>query len=716
MLTKISQLSALQSSLRRSVPVILQTESAECGLACLCMIAGYYGKVTNLLALRQQFGISTRGATLETLTGIATGMKLGFRALSLEMEELEKVRLPCIIHWNFSHFVVLVKISRNHFILHDPACGKRIVTPEVFSGSFTGVALELWPEAGFVQEKKKILIQASELINNIRGFKSALTKIFLMSVVIETISLLFPVGTQLVMDHVIPALDTGLLKLICIGLFMLTLSQTFIVLWRSWSLIVIDTLTDVQWKDSLFHHLIRLPLVWFDKRKIGDIQSRFQSLDNLRLSFIHDITGCIMNLIMTAGALAMMTLYGGWLAFVVLGFTLFYVVLRLFTFPRYRQLSEESLIQHASADSFLTETLYGISTVRSQELTERRRQRWTGLVLSAANSSISLTKFNLLFQTISTLAGAFDNIMILWLGIDMVMTRDMTIGAFVAFGTFRVIFSDRLLSLTDIALNFKIQSLHNERVADIALSGTEPEGNSSRIFSTVGAMELSLSNVSFRYDNISPKILNNLSFTVNAGESVAVTGPSGCGKSTLMKIMAGLIRPDAGVILANGHDIHAVGVKNYRTGIACILQDDRLFAGSLRENITGFTDKVDEELLVQCSRLSHIHDDIMQLPMGYDTFVGELGEGLSGGQRQRVFIARALYRQPGILFMDEATSHLDEENEKLINRAISGLDMTRIIIAHRPSTIASADRVICLGTHHSPEHSNEGHESKGIHL
>ncbi len=694
--SKYSLLSALQLSFRRTVPVMLQTESAECGLACLTMIASYYGKETNLLALRQQFGISLRGATLETLTGIAAELKLGFRALSLEMEDVEKLKLPCIVHWDFNHFVVLVKIARNRITLHDPARGKRVVSWEVFSRSFTGVALELWPEAGFVQEKKKVLIQPAELINNIQGFKSALAKIFLISIVVETISLLLPVGTQLVMDHVIPALDTGLLKLICIGMFLLIISQAIVMLWRSWSLIIIDTVTDVQWKDSLFHHLIRLPLVWFDKRKIGDIQSRFQSLDNLRLSFIHDITGCIMSVIITLGALTMLALYGGWLVFVVLGFTFFYIALRLSTFSRYRQLSEESLIQHASAASFLTETLYGISTVRSQGLTERRRHRWVGLVTSATNSSINVTKFNMLFQMISTFAGACDNIMILWLGIGMVMDREMTIGAFVAFGTFRAIFSDNLLLFTDILLNFKMQSLHNERVSDIALAKTEPEGSVSQIFSTSGAMDIALNNVAFQYDKISPYIFKNISFTVNAGESIAITGPSGCGKSTLMKIMAGLIAPDTGAITASGYDIHVAGVNNYRKGIACILQDDRLFSGSLRENITGFSDKVDEDLVVKCTRLSHIHDDIMQLPMGYDTFVGELGEGLSGGQRQRVFIARALYRKPGILFMDEATSHLDEQNEKLINDAISGLDMTRIIIAHRPSTIASADRVISL--------------------
>ncbi|WP_337263628.1 MULTISPECIES: peptidase domain-containing ABC transporter [unclassified Serratia (in: enterobacteria)] len=695
-LNKNIALSALTLSLRRSVPVMIQTESAECGLACLTMIASYYGKNTNLLALRQEFGISSRGATLETLTGIATALKLGFRALSLEMDEVDKLKLPCIIHWGFNHFVVLVKVTRHNLTINDPAVGKRVISRDQFSKLFTGVALELWPDAGFVKNKNKILIQTRELINNISGFKSALVKIFLISLLIEMISLLVPIGTQLVMDHVIPAMDFGLLKLICIGLFILTLSQTFVLLWRSWSVIILDTLTHVQWSDSLFHHLIRLPLVWFDKRKIGDIQSRFESLNNLRLTFIHDITGSIMNIIMTIGALAMLIQYGGGLSFVVIGFTSFYIALRLCTFSRYKQLSEESIIRQAGASSFLTETLYGISTLRAQGLTERRRSRWVTLMMSSVNASINVDKFNMFFQVVSTFIGTCDNIVILWLGIGMVMEREMTLGAFVAFGTFRGLFSDRLLSLTDILLNFKIQSLHNERVSDIALASIEPESGISEVFKVSGAMTLSLKNISFQYDKISPRTLHEISFTVNRGESIAIVGPSGCGKTTLMKIMAGLIRPDTGEIIAAGYDIHTAGVNNYRKGIACILQEDRLFAGSLRENITGFAEKVDEEWLIKCTRLSHIHDDILHLPMGYDTFIGELGEGLSGGQRQRIFIARALYRQPGILFMDEATSHLDEENEKMINEAISALDMTRIIIAHRPSTIASADRVIRL--------------------
>jgi len=660
------------------------------------MIANYFGKNINLLALRHQFGISSRGATFETLTGIANDLKMGFRALSLETSEISKLKLPCILHWDFNHFVVLVKVNRTTLVINDPALGRRVISHELFSRYFTGVALELWPQTGFVKEEKNIRIKITELISNINGFKSALFKIFLISLFIESISLLIPVGTQLVMDHVLPAMDFGLLKLICIGLFILSFIQLFILIWRSWSVIILDTYTSVQWNDSLFNHLIRLPLVWFDKRKIGDIQSRFQSMDTLRLTLIHDITGGIINVIITVSALFMLIQYGGWLALVVIVFTSFYIMLRICTFPRYRQLSEESIIRHASTASFLTETLYGISTVRAQGLNQRRRDRWISLLLTSVNSSVNVSRFNLLFQMISHFIGTCDNIMILWLGIGIVMEREMTIGAFVAFGTFRVIYSERLLSLTDTLLNLKMQSLHNERVSDIALTSTEPEKEETDLFSSCGALSLSLNNISFRYDKISPYVINNISFDIERGESIAITGTSGCGKTTLLKIMAGLVQPESGQILVSGYDIHSAGINNYRKGIAFILQEDRLLAGSLRENITGFTKQVDEDFLLNCTRLSHIHDDIMKLPMGYDTFVGELGEGLSGGQRQRIFIARALYRRPGILFMDEATSHLDEANERLINDAISSLAITRVIIAHRPSTIASADRIICL--------------------
>jgi len=681
---------------RRRIPILLQTESSECGLACLAMVAGFYGKNIDLITLRQDYGVSSRGMTLVTMSSIASNMGFSARPLSLNIDNFPHIKKPCILHWGFNHFVVLVWAGNKRFVIHDPASGRRTIGGEELSSYFTGIALELMPEVGFVPETRIQRVKIIELLKNISGFRSAMFKLFFLSLIIEFISLLIPIGTQLIMDNAIPAGDKSLLMLICLSLIVLIMLQAGISVFRAWTTTVMSTLIDLQWKNGLFQHLVRLPLCWFEKRRPGDIQSRFGSLETLRTTFTQNITGAVIDSIMAVGSLVMLILYGGVLAWVVVGFTGLYIMIRILTFSRYRQSSEELLIKNARAGSCLTETLYGIATIRAQGLADLRRQNWLNLVTDAANTSISTKRFDILFSVISTFINACDNIIILWLGISSVIDHKLTIGAFVAFSSFRGMFSERLLSLTVLFLQLRMLSLHNERIADIALSSPEPEKPAQTIFPQGVAITLVAENLSYRYDNHSPFIFTGLNIVISAGESVAIVGSSGAGKTTLMKILCGLTAPCEGFIRADGRDIHDAGINNYRHVIACILQEDRLFAGSLRENITGFNQVVDEEWMEQCAKLSNIHEDIIKLPMGYETLTGELGEGLSGGQKQRLFIARALYRRPGILFMDEATSHLDEVNEAAINLAIKNLRITRIIIAHRPSTIASASRVICL--------------------
>jgi len=692
-------LSRLNLSLRKRVPLILQTEAAECGLACIAMVAGWHGHHADLFALRSRGGISSRGATLSTLYSVAGEVGLAGRALSLELEELPDLRLPCILHWNFSHFVVLVRLKGDAAVIHDPARGRLSVSRRTLSENFTGAALELWPGRGFSQQKKLTRVRPSELIKGIRGFGPALVKVFCLSAVIEAISMLLPVGMQIALDHVVPAADKGLLELVCLSLGTLILLQTGLDLIRAWTVMVTDTLTDVQWKDGLLQHLLELPLSWFAQRRTGEIQSRFGSLNVLRDTFVHDITGCVIDGIMLLGSFLLLAAYGGaLLCGVVTGFVLLAIILRVIAFPRYRQLTEEQLIKNAAANSHFTESLWGIATLRTQGLALQRRRNWLTLEVDAANADVSRQRFDILFNTVSGLTSSLDNVVVLWLGIGAVMNHQLSLGAFVAFGVFREIFTSRALSLTNMFLRLGMISLHGERIADIAHTECEPAAPAADLYPMGMPIALETKGLMFRHDGQSPAIFRGLDLMVAAGESVAITGPSGCGKTTLMKVLSGLIPPNEGCVLAGGRDIHTAGVNNYRRAIACILQEDRLFAGSLRENMTGFSDASDEEWLHACARLSHIHNDIMALPMGYDTLTGELGEGLSGGQRQRIFIARALYRRPGILFMDEATSHLDEHNEALINAAISGLNITRIIIAHRPSTIASANRIIRLGS------------------
>lgn len=681
---------------RRRVPVIHQTETSECGLACLAMICGHFGKNIDLISLRRKFNLSARGANLAGINSIAEQLGMVTRALSLELDELGVLKTPCILHWDFSHFVVLVSVKRNHYVLHDPARGRRNVGLEEMTQYFTGVALEVWPGSEFSAETTQNRIHLRSLINSVYGIKSTLAKIFCLSVVIEAINLVMPVGTQLVMDHAIPAGDRGLLTLISVGLMFFILLRAATGMLRAWSSLVMGTLINVQWQSGLFNHLLRLPLAYFERRKLGDIQSRFGSLDILRATFTTSVVGAIMDSIMVVGVFVMMLLYGGYLTWIVLGFTTVYVLIRLVTYGYYRQISEETLVRGARASSYFMETLYGIATVKIQGMAERRGTHWLNLKIDAINSGIKLTKMDLFFGGINTFVAACDQVAILWLGTSLVIDNQMTIGMFVAFGSFRGQFSDRVASLTNFLLQLRMMSLHNERIADIALHEKEEKKPESDIVADMSPVSLETTDLSYRYDSQSAPVFSGLCLSVTPGESVAITGASGAGKTTLMKVLCGLFEPDSGKVLVNGTDIRQLGVNNYHRKIACVMQDDRLFSGSIRENICGFSEAMDEAWMIECARASYIHDVIMKMPMGYETLIGELGEGLSGGQKQRIFIARALYRRPGILFMDEATCSLDTESERFVNVAIRNMNITRVIIAHRETTLRTVDRIISI--------------------
>ncbi|EKZ6372269.1 peptidase domain-containing ABC transporter [Klebsiella aerogenes] len=682
--------------LTRKVPQILQIESSECGLACLAMICGYHGLDVDMLNLRHHFSVSSQGTTLKGLIRTATAIGLKSRSLSLDLDEVNKLKLPCVLHWDMNHFVVLVGRRRAGWIIHDPALGKRVIGIKELSEHFTGVAIEFWPESHFEKGSYKTRVKLLDLMRNVEGLKGALVKIAALSVVIETINLLLPVGMQLVTDHVIMAHDRSLLMVICCGLLLFMLFRTFMGMIRSWINLVISTFVDIQWKNSLFDHMIKLPLSFFEKRQVGDIQSRFSSLDVIRRTFTQDVVGGLMDAIVSLGLIVMMVLYGGWLTWVVGGFTACYALLRLSTYNVYRRISEEQIVKSARAGSHFMETLYGIGTIKALGLNTNRSGGWLNLNIDAANTGVRQTRFDMFFSGINIFINTIDQVAILWIGALMVIDNSMTLGMFMAFNAYRGQFSQRAGSLVDLAIKLRMLSLHNERISDIVFTEPEKENTPRRPFAPGVPVSLEIKNITFQYDPLTPPILSGFNLAVKPGESVAIVGASGKGKSTLMKVMCGLLSPDEGEVLVESININNMGLNNYREAISCVLQEDKLFSGSIADNIAGFDNNIDMKLVTTCALYANIHNEIMQMSMGYETLVGELGTGLSGGQKQRLLIARALYRRPSVLFMDEATSHLDLDNEAFINKSISELKITRIIIAHRPSTIASADRIVPL--------------------
>lgn len=683
-------------AIRRRVPVIHQTESAECGLACLSMICSFYGKNIDMINFRRQFNLSARGMTLGSLSAVAHRINMSTRAVSLDLDEMKALRKPCILHWGFNHFVVLISINRNKVIIHDPALGKRVMYLSQISNFFTGVALELWPDSRFIKDTVNSKIKIKTLINSIVGIKLSLLKIFCISFSIEAINLTIPVGTQLIMDHAIYSSDLGLLTLICLSMMLLIFLKTFLGIIRSWLTIFMSTLINVQWQSGLFNHLINLPLSYFERRRLGDIQSRFSSINVLQEMFSTGVVGALIDSVMMLGLLLMMFLYGGWLSFIAISFAGIYVLIRAVTYSSYKQASEESIIKEARKNSYFMETLYGIATIKIQGMRSNRSVNWLNLEIDSINSWIKINKMNLFFGGIDSLIGALDQIVIIWLGISHVISNEITLGMFIAFSAFKDQFSTRLVSLTNFLLQLKMMSLHNERISDIALNETEPFMAEYDFEKQMVSIELKAENLSYRYDNLSAPVFSDFNIHIYPGESVAIVGKSGTGKTTLMKVLCGLFTPSSGTIFINGEDITVCGINNYQKQIGCVMQDDKLFSGSIKENICGFQEVSDEEWMIECAKASYIHDVISNLPMGYNSLIGELGGGLSGGQKQRILIARAIYKKPGLIFMDEATSSLDEESESYVNMAIKKMKITRIIIAHRQNTISSADRIINL--------------------
>jgi ATP-binding cassette, subfamily B, bacterial CvaB/MchF/RaxB len=692
---RIQQTAALVG---RRTPLILQTETAECGLACLAMIAGRYGRRVDLPALRQSYNISLRGTTLHELVQVASSMRLATRAVRAEIPHLRRLRLPCILHWDHNHFVLLTRVGRRRMVIYDPALGRRYVSVHEVDKLFTGIVLEAWPTEGFERKTERARVRIWELLRNTDGFAATAAQVMAMSLVLEAIGLAIPIGLQLVLDDVVVSNDRDLLTLIALGLGLVLAFRALIDFVRSWAMVVAGSNLTLQWKMSLFTHLLRLPLSFFERRHAGDVASRFTSIDRIQQTLSTASISPIVDGVMAFVLVGMMWFYDPWLAGLAMTMTGVYALTRILAYRLYRRANEEAIVYAASESSHFLESLRGMASIKALTMGNRRQTIWNNYLVDRVGAELRIGKIDLIFTNISTLLFGLDRIVIIFFGARAVMESTLSVGMLVAFLAYKDQFSLRVGKCLDTIVRLGTLTVHGERLADIAL--TEPEQSETRqSFGSAGTVispkaRLSARAISFRYSDNEPRVIADFDLNVIPGECVAIAGPSGAGKTTLLKILAGLLRPTAGVVLIDDVPLQAIGLEAYRAQIGCVLQDDRLFAGSIAENIASFSPSRDSERVQQVARFAAIHEEILRMPMGYETLVGDMGSSLSGGQMQRVVLARALYRGPRILLLDEATSHLDEENERAINEAIHHLPISRVIVAHRRSTLDMADRIV----------------------
>jgi ATP-binding cassette, subfamily B, bacterial CvaB/MchF/RaxB len=677
------------------LPTILQTEAAECGLACLAMVLGYHGHSIDLPSLRNKLAVSLKGMNLAQLIEAATVFQLSGRPLRLELNELKELQTPCVLHWDMNHFVVLKSVRGNMLTIHDPAQGVRKLSIKDASRHFTGVALELATMPDFEAKKEKQTIKLGELFGRVMGLAQQLGMIFIISIAIELCGLISPLYVQFTVDHALLSGDKDLITLLAMAFLLLGLIQIGVQTLRSWIVLTMSTNISIQWSVNVFAHLIRLPQAYFEKRHLGDIVSRFGSIASIQHTLTTSFIEAVLDGIMACITLAMMLTYSPQLTMLSIAVLVLYGVLRITAYGPLRRATEEQIVLGAKQQSVFLESARGIQAIKLFGREGQRQVMWHNRLIETTNRVLKTEQFMIGYKLAFGLLMALETVASMWIGSQLVLANVFSVGMLFAFLAYKSVFAARVGSLVNKAFELKMLGLQAERLADIVLTKRETTEQSKPIDKlTDNAVEIK--NLSFRYSDVDPYVIKNLTVRIAGGQSTAIIGPSGCGKTTLAKLVLGLLKAEDGEVCVQSLPIEKLGLGNYRQRVNAVMQDDQLFAGSLAENISFFDEKIDQDKVERVAKLAFVHEEILKMAMGYNTLVGDMGTALSGGQKQRVLLARALYRDPEILVLDEATSHLDIELEKAVNNAIKTLPCTRIVIAHRPETIASCDHVVDL--------------------
>ncbi|MGC1864834.1 MAG: peptidase domain-containing ABC transporter, partial [Pseudolabrys sp.] len=607
---------------------------------------------------------------------------------------LRQLHLPTIVHWDMNHFLVLRSVTRRGIVVHDPASGERFFPIAEASKHLTGVALELSPSEGFLPKDERARLPFSTFWTQLRGSTHALVQILILSVILEAFVIASPFYLQLTIDEVIARGDADLLIVLALGFGLLTAIKVASSAIRSLVLLIVQNVLHFQIGARLFRHLVRLPIAYFEKRHIGDILSRFTSIEPIRSALAEGMIAATIDGLMAVATLAMIFVYSTQLALVVLAAFVLYAAVRLGLYRLLRNRSLAAIEAKAHENSTFIETMRAVQSLKIFNRESDRETQWLNRYADVVNANVRLGRTRIAFTTINDALFGLENVVTIYLAARLALSNSLTIGMIFAFMSYKQHFIEKAVQLVEKALDFRILELHLERLADIALSPLERGHDQLLDYTRQIEGRIELRNVSFHYADTEPFVLENISFIIEPGEFVTIMGPSGGGKTTLIKIMLGLLEPTRGEVLIDGIPLSTMGPRAYREHVGAVMQEDQLLSGSIADNICFFDPSFDQERMIQCAHLAGIHEEIMNMPMTYNSLIGDMGSSLSGGQKQRVMLARALYRQPRILFLDEGTAHLDVDNERHINHSLKSLQMTRISVAHRPEMSSGADRVL----------------------
>lgn len=681
----------ISSSLRN-----LQSEATECGIACIAHAAQKLGSEIDLPWLRQHFPTSSRGINLRQMTEVAHSIGLTTRSIRCEPNELSNLQVPAILHWGLQHFVVLEKIQRNGVRVFDPSIGITTVPISEMERCFTGIALELAATPKFRREIERPPFNPLSLIHWSGDLKSGLFQALLLTLVLQVYLIASPLYIQNAVDSGAMRGDRELLGSLAVGFILFALFNAGAQAMRAVVLERLGAILSWDMSRRLFHHLIRLPLAWFERRKLADTMVRFQAIEPIKALIATGLIGSILDGVLSISMIVLMFVYSIPLAIVsLLGFAM-YLGVRLLTLPLSLRYAGEQFRASISEQGRRIETLRSIQTIKVMSGESQREALWAnkqaGLIKAQQNNGLAIG-----------MIGAFQNLIetgtiiaVVYFGTREVLSGTFTVGALYAFIAYRQQFSTKAITLVETGINWRMLDIYSSRIADVVLTELEPglDREPSQLPDLKG--KLQVTSAAFRYGPSDPLVFQNISFTVEAGQSVAIVGKSGCGKSTLLKAICGLYPLTHGEIRIDGLPLSIWGPKVIRSAFGVVLQNDDLLPGSILDNVTFFDEVIDLDRVWFCLEKAAIADEVRMLPMAEHTFVGDLGSSLSGGQLQRVLLARALYKQPRFLILDEATAHLDLDREASVNEYLRSISVTRLVVAHRPDTIAAADHVFLL--------------------
>ncbi|MDQ0462407.1 ATP-binding cassette subfamily B protein RaxB [Caulobacter ginsengisoli] len=673
-----------------------QTEASECGLASLAMAASMLGSQIDLPWLRQRYPASSRGNSLRELAEVAGAIGLSARAVTCEMAELKDLQRPAILHWSLNHFVVLDRVRAGSVRVFDPALGYCTLSMAEVSRKFTGVAMELTSTPSFQRRIERSPLKLSSLFRWTPDLKGGLAQVLVLSLVMQVYVVASPFYLQLAVDEAAMKGDLDLLGSLAVGFVLFAIFNGVADTLRGVVLQRLNALLSWDMSRRLFHHMVRLPLPWFQRRRLADAQSRFQALDPIKSLISNGLVGAMIDGGLSLVTAVMMVVFSPALALVTLVGLAIYVGLRCASIPISRRFMSDALIASIAEQGKRLETLRAIQTIKVMNGEVRRESDWGNKFADSVRANQASALTTMTFSALQRLFDSLTYVVIVYLGVQAILKGSMTVGLLYAFMAYRTQFLGRTTSLFEQLINWRLMDVYAFRLADVVLTPVEADVDKPAAGLPDVEGRIELDHVSFRYGPTDPFVLKDVSLAIAPGDCVAIVGPSGTGKSTLLKVLCGLYPPTSGEVRLDGLPLTVWGAKSVRKALGVVMQDDELLPGSIADNVAFFDEQVDLERVWDCLRLAAIDEEVNAMPMRADTFVGDMGGALSGGQKQRVLLARALYKQPRLLVLDEATSHLDIGREKLINAELKRLKITRIVVAHRPETIAIADRVILL--------------------